>query len=147
MSISLSVCLSDPSARPPAYSRPGDAALDLFACLFAPKTLAPGVRWKVRTGVCIAIPSGHVGLIFGRSGLPIDYGVLIHTGVVDETFRGELCVIMFNFGSQEYVVSHRERVGQLLIVPRPEVVVRMVNSIDDLGVTGRGAAGFGSSGR
>ncbi len=144
-----------PNAALPQYATSGSAGLDLRACLDAPLTLAPrdagadqGV-WncaKVPTGLAMAIPEGYVGLIFARSGLATKHGLTPANcvGVIDSDYRGEIVVALVNLGAEDYVIQPGERVAQLVIVPcaQPKLV-----EADALTETGRGAGGFGSTGK
>ena len=127
-------------------TRPGDAAYDL-ACVSA-FSLLPGERAMVPTGIAIALPPGMAGLVLPRSGLAFRHGVTCvnSPGLVDPNYRGELCVILVNLGSEPFVAEAGDRIAQLLLVPfaLPELVV-----VDELPAGGddRGANGFGSSGR
>jgi dUTP pyrophosphatase len=142
----LAVQLLHPAARPPARTRPGDAAYDL-ACV-EDFVLAPGERAMVPTGIAVAIPQGLAGLVLPRSGLAIEHGVscVNAPGLIDPNYRGELRVILINHGSSRFEASAGDRIAQLLIVPfmepQPVVVDQLPPSGDD-----RGTGGFGSSGR
>ena len=140
----LAVQLLHPAARAPERTRPGDAGFDLRAV--EPFTLAPGERALVPTGVAIALPPGHAGLVTPRSGLAVKHGISVVNGpgLVDPNYRGELKVVLVNLGHEPFHGEPGDRIAQLLIVPfaAPPVVV-----VDELGGTERGAAGFGSSGR
>lgn len=139
----------------PRYATAGSAGLDLCACLDAPLTLARHTegavqgQWncaKVPTGLAMAIPEGHVGLIFARSGLATRHGLTPANcvGVIDSDYRGEIVVALVNLGAEDYVIQPGERIAQLVIVPC--VQPRLVEA-DSLSQTGRGAGGFGSTGK
>lgn len=135
----------DPNLPVPTYAHPGDAGLDLYAREHV--TLAPGARARVPTGVAVAVPDGHVGLVHPRSGLAARHGVglLNSPGTIDAGYRGEVQVILVNHDPSEPVEIQRgDRIAQLL-VQRVERV-RPVE-VDHLPETVRGAGGFGSSGR
>ena len=125
----------------PSYAHPGDAGLDLYAAEPAEVTRETVL---ITTGVAVAVPDGHVGLICPRSGLS-EYGVTVANapGVVDAGYRGEV-MVRLTTTSAPYEVQRGDRIAQLLIVPvlRPEVTV--VDRLDD---TERGTGGFGSTGR
>ena len=125
-----------------AYS--GDAGLDLVAC--ERRELGPGERSSVGTGIAVAIPEGHAGLVTPRSGLAAHNGITMVNapGLVDAGYRGELRVILLNTDRREpFVVEPGMRIAQLVIVPVPQAVVR---EVDELPGSERGAGGFGSSG-
>lgn len=140
----MDVTLLHPDAVPPARSRPGDAGYDLRAVQAL--TLEPGERALVPTGVAIALPPGHAGLVTPRSGLAVQHGISVVNGpgLVDPNYRGELKVVLINHGDAAVTIEPGDRIAQLLVVPfaAPEITV-----VDTLDETERGTAGFGSSGR
>lgn len=140
----LAVRLLHPDARPPERTRPGDAGLDLRA--LEPFTLEPGRRALVPTGVAIALPPNHAGLVTPRSGLAIKHGISVVNGpgLVDPNYRGELKVVLINLGHETFHGEAGDRIAQLLIVPFAAPPVAIVDQLDD---TERGSSGFGSSGR
>lgn len=105
----------------------------------------PGQRVLVDTGVYLAIPPGHVGMVCPRSGLALKYGVTVANapGIVDSDYRGELKVILVNLAQAPYIVRADERIAQLVITP---VAAVDFERVDDLGETERGVGGFGSTG-
>lgn len=129
----------------PNRANPGDAGLDLYAR--EDVLLAPGERAVVPTGLAIALPAGHVGLVHPRSGLAARHGIAMVNapGTIDEGYRGELKVVLVNLDAREPVTLRRgDRVAQL-VVQRVEHVA--VVEVDDLPGSERGEGGFGSSGR
>jgi len=140
----LAVRRLDPGLPLPSYARPGDAGLDLYARESV--TLKPGARALVPTGVAIALPEGHVGLVHPRSGLAARHGVTVVNapGTIDAGYRGEVKVILANTDLYEPVVLERgSRIAQL-VVQRVETV--QVVEVDSLPESARGAGGFGSTG-
>jgi dUTP diphosphatase len=128
----------------PARAYPGDAGLDLVAC--ERHEIGPGERALVGTGIAVAIPEGHAGLVTPRSGLAAKSGVTIVNapGLVDSGYRGELRVILHNTDRREpLVVEPGMRIAQLVVVAVPDAVLR---EVDELPASERGASGFGSSG-
>jgi len=143
--LNLQVQRLDPELPLPTYAHAGDAGLDLVAREAV--TLAPGERTVVPTGVAIALPPGCVGLVHPRSGLAARHGIgLVNApGTIDEGYRGEVKVVLINHDPTKSVTIDRgDRIAQL-VVQRVEQV--HVVETDALGETGRGAGGFGSSGR
>ncbi len=141
--MTLRVRRLDPRAVLPARAHPGDAGLDLRA--LEPVTLAPGARAKVRTGLAVALPPGHAGLVLPRSGLAARHGVTVVNapGLVDEGYRGELQVLLLNTDPAEpFSAAAGDRIAQLVVVALPAVEV-VEGDLDD---TARGQGGFGSSG-
>lgn len=100
----------------------------------------------VPTGVAVAVPAGHAGLVTPRSGLAARYGlgVVNGPGVVDAGYRGELKVILINHGEDEIALERGERIAQLVVVP---VVDQEFVEVDQLPPSERGDGGFGSTGR
>lgn len=141
----LAVRRLDPALPLPSYARPGDAGLDLYARESV--TLKPGARALVPTGVAIALPDGHVGLVHPRSGLAARHGVTLVNapGTIDAGYRGEIKVVLANTDVHDPVVLERgSRIAQL-VVQRVETV--QVIEVDALPDSARGAGGFGSTGR
>lgn len=131
----------DPAAILPTRAHPDDAGLDLYALETA--ELEPGQGLVVRTGVAVAVPQGHVGLVCDRSSMG-KRGLKTAGGVIDAGYRGELGVILWNISGQAQRVGKGERIGQLLIIPVATPAVREVAELD---ATERGVGGFGSTGR
>jgi dUTP pyrophosphatase len=128
----------------PTRAYPGDAGLDLAAC--ERHELGPGERALVGTGIAVAIPEGHAGLVTPRSGLAAKNGItIVNTpGLVDSGYRGELRVILHNTDRNETVVIEPGmRIAQLVVVAVPEAALR---EVDELPGSERGSSGFGSSG-
>jgi dUTP pyrophosphatase len=100
----------------------------------------------VPTGVAIALPPGHAGLVTPRSGLAIKHGISVVNGpgLVDPNYRGELKVVLVNLGAETFHAGAGDRIAQLLIVPFAAPPVQLVDTLD---ATERGENGFGSSGR
>jgi dUTP pyrophosphatase len=128
----------------PRYAHPGDAGLDLFARETV--TLGAGERALVPTGVAVAIPVGHVGLVHPRSGLAARHGVTVVNapGTIDAGYRGEIKVILVNTDRRATVTLERgDRIAQL-VVQRVETVE--VVPVTSLPPAARGSGGFGSTG-
>ena len=127
----------------PAYARPGDAGLDLRASESV--KLEPGERRLVSTGLAIAIPEGHAGLVLPRSGLAVQKGVTVLNapGLIDSGYRGELKVLLINHGPVVVAIERGERIAQLVIqaVARARLV-----EVERLPDSARGEGGFGSTG-
>lgn len=141
----LAVTRLRPDAVLPARAYPGDAGLDLSACDAV--VIAPGERVVVGTGVAVAIPPGHAGLVVPRSGLAARNGlsVLNGPGLIDEGYRGELNVILLNTDREQPVeIAPGDRVAQLVVVAVAGLEPVEVESLDE---AARGAGGLGSSGR
>ncbi len=127
-------------ARLPLYQHKGDAGLDLFSCIDL--VLGPGEVKPISTGIKVAIPEGHVGLVWDKSGISLK-GVHRLAGVIDAGYRGEVQVVMANLGRESFVISAGMKIAQLLVQPVETVAVTEVEELDD---TSRGEKGFGSTG-
>jgi dUTP pyrophosphatase len=136
--------LSD-AARAPARAHDGDAGYDLFAA--EPATLGPGERASVGTGIAIAVPHGHAGLVLPRSGLAARHGISLPNapGLIDAGYRGEVRVLLLNTDrSEPFEISPGDRIAQLVIARVESPELREVASLEE---TARGVGGFGSTGR
>jgi dUTP pyrophosphatase len=128
----------------PERAYPGDAGLDLVSC--ERLVIEPGERAVVGTGIAVAIPEGHAGLVVPRSGLAARHGIGIVNapGLIDSGYRGELRVVLVNTdGAESFTVEPGMRIAQLVLVP---VSAAEPVEVDVLPETARGLAGFGSSG-
>ena len=136
----------DPTLPLPAYARPGDAGADLVAREDAVLP-ARGGRAMVPTGLAVAIPDGHAGLVLPRSGLALRHGVTVLNapGLVDAGYRGELNVLLVNTDpAADYLVHRGDRIAQLVIVAVEQARISLVDELPD---SERGSGGFGHSGR
>ena len=129
-----------PEAKLPVYGHPGDAGLDLFSVV--DRDLAPGEVFAVPTGIRIAVPAGHVGLVWDKSGLSLK-GVHRLAGVIDAGYRGEVQIVLINLGGAPFAVRKGMKIAQLLVQPVLAVEVVESDALDD---TSRGQGGFGSTG-
>lgn len=135
----------DPAASLPERAHSGDAGLDLRAATEV--VVGPGERAKIPTGLAVAIPEGHAGLVLPRSGLASRHGLTLANspGLIDAGYRGEVKAILVNLDPREPIEIRRgDKVAQLVILAVPELAVREVHELPD---TVRGERGFGSSGR
>jgi dUTP pyrophosphatase len=133
------------TARPPARAHDGDAGYDLHAA--EPARLGPGERASVGTGIAVAIPDGHAGLVLPRSGLAARHGISVVNapGLVDAGYRGALRVLLLNTDRERtFEVAAGDRVAQLLVVRVEGPELEEAAELDE---TGRGGGGFGSTGR
>jgi dUTP diphosphatase len=133
-----------PEARLPGYAHPGDAGLDLASAIDA--EVGPGERALIPTGVAVAIPNGHAGLVLPRSGLASREGLTLANapGLIDAGYRGEVTCAVVNLDRDRAVSIRRgDRIAQLVIVPMQVVEPRWSA---ELPKSERGEGGFGSSG-
>ena len=133
----------DPLLPLPEHAHEGDAGVDLFAREAG--RLAPGERAMIPTGIAVAIPAGHVGLVAPRSGLAVRHGISVVNGpgIIDSGFRGEINVVAVNLGEELWEYGRGDRVGQLVVVPFEE---QDLYEVEELPPSGRGEGGFGSTG-
>lgn len=128
----------------PAYMSEHAAGADLFAAVADDVTLPPGGRALVPTGFSIALPLGYEAQVRPRSGLAIRSGVtcLNSPGTIDADYRGQVCVVLANLGSEPFVVRRGDRIAQIVIAP---VSRAAFEPVDELPPSRRGADGFGST--
>lgn len=133
-------------AKLPTYGTEFSAGADLYACLEASVTIAPGETKPIPTGLSMEIPVGCAGLVFARSSLGTKRGLAPanKVGVIDSDYRGEIMVMLHNHGAVAQTVEPQERVAQLVITP---VLTPGFAAVEELTDTTRGAGGFGSTGR
>lgn len=142
--VTVQVRRLDPDLPLPRYAQPHDAGADLVTTIDV--TVAPGERVLVPTGVAIALPPGHVGLVHPRSGLAAKHGltVLNTPGTIDAGYRGEVKVLLVNLDPRDPVVLRRgDRIAQL-VVQRYEHA--RFAEVDELPASIRGEGGYGSTG-
>ena len=131
----------DLGAKAPTRAHPTDAGLDLYA-MHGGLIPAHGTA-TFHTGVHMELPDGTAGVIQPKSGLMTQNDMLTF-GIVDESYRGEVLVHVFNFGSSDYIVEAGDKLTQMLIT---SVRYEPVEVVDQLSDGERGDAGFGSTGR
>ena len=130
----------------PTYGSQDAAGADLYACLDSDVEILPGQTVMIPTGLAMEIPQFHAGLIFARSSMGVKRGLAPanKVGVIDADYRGEFMVALHNHGQVAQVVTHGERIAQLVIVP---VLTPGFQEVEELSDTVRGAGGFGSTGK
>lgn len=135
-----------PSAKLPTYGSAGAAGADLYACLEESVVIVPGQTVMIPTGLAMEIPDRCAGLIYARSGLACKQGLAPanKVGVVDSDYRGEFMVALHNHGDTERIVSHGDRIAQLVITP---VLTPSFTEVEELTDTARASGGFGSTGK
>ncbi len=135
-----------PQAVLPTYGSCEAAGADLYACLEQAVTIAPGETFFVPTGIALEVPKGCVGLVFARSSMGAKRGLAPanKVGVIDSDYRGEIRVVLLNHSKQPQTVEPGERVAQFIITP---VLTPVYEEAEELSETGRGAGGFGSTGK
>lgn len=129
----------------PAYATEHSAGLDLVAAIKDPVTLETGERCLIPTGLSIALPEGYEAQIRPRSGLALKNGVsLVNApGTIDADYRGEVGVIVINFGWEKFTIERGMRIAQMVIAPYTRA---QFSEVVELPSTDRGTGGFGSTG-
>ena len=132
-----------PDAALPAYAHGSDAGMDVRSVDDA--TIPPGGRTLVRTGLVMMLPPGYEAQVRPRSGLALKHGVTVLNapGTIDAGYRGEVGVVLANFGDAPFVVEKGMKVAQIVVARVEQAEIEEVQETDE---TDRGAGGFGSTG-
>jgi|TARA_B110000263_G_scaffold227618_1_gene220114 dUTP pyrophosphatase len=136
----------NPNVQLPAYKTAGASGMDLMAFIEKPIKLAANSSCVVPTGLSIAFLEDYEVQIRPRSGLAAKncITVLNTPGTIDSDYRGEIKIILFNHGKEEFIINNKDRIAQIILTP----VVKMdLEETDDLPNTLRGKSGFGSTGK
>ena len=136
----------DPTVELPAYKTEGASGMDLMALVKEPITLKPNSSCLIPTGLAVAFSSDFEIQIRPRSGLAAknSISVLNTPGTIDSDYRGEIKVILFNHGKNDFLINNKDRIAQMILTP----VIKMdLEETDDLPETIRGEGGFGSTGK
>ena len=130
----------------PKYKTDGSSGMDLMAFLSKPILIMPQKSELIPTGLSIAIPDNTEVQIRPRSGLAAknNISVLNAPGTIDSDYRGELKVILYNHGSEEFIVNNDDRIAQMILVP---IIKATFEEVENLPETIRGESGFGSTGK
>lgn len=133
------------SGRMPAYETEGSAGMDIRAYLDEPVTIGPGERELIHTGLFMEIEPGFEVQIRARSGLALKQGICLANGIgtIDSDYRGEVCVILANFGREAFVVKDGDRIAQMVVM---KYETAEIEASDELAETDRGSGGFGHTG-
>ena len=136
----------NPSVQLPSYKTDGASGMDLMAFIKKPINLEPGKSCLVSTGLSVAFPQEYEIQIRPRSGLAAknNISVLNTPGTIDSDYRGELKIILFNHGKDEFTVNDEDRVAQMVLMPILKVEIEETNELPE---TIRGSGGFGSTGK
>ena len=129
----------------PEYQTSGSAGADLHAYLAEPVTLKSMERRLIPTGLFVELPAGYELQVRPRSGLALKHGVTVLNtpGTVDSDYRGELCVLLINFGSEPFTVQNGDRIAQAVVAQAVQVSFVQTDALSE---TGRGVNGYGSTG-
>lgn len=142
----MTVKVVNKSGNPlPGYATALAAGMDVRARIDSPIVLKPLARAIVPTGLYMEIPAGYEVQVRPRSGLAAKKGVTVLNapGTIDADYRGEVCVILVNLSSEDFVIEDGERIAQLVLA-KHEVIEW--EQVEELGASGRGEGGFGSTG-
>lgn len=129
-------------ARLPTQGTAGSAGYDLSSpidCVVPARS-----RLLISTDLSMAIPEGHYGQIASRSGLSLRHGIEVGAGVIDESYRGVVGILLYNLSDQDYSVKVGDRIAQLIL---HKISVLPVQEVPELDSTERGVGGFGSTGK
>jgi len=145
----LDVKVLDPRLRGslPQYATAGAAGLDLRACVEQPLTLAPGAAELVPSGIAIHLADpGLAAVVVPRSGLGHKHGIVLGNlvGLIDSDYQGQVMVSVWNRSGAAFTINPMDRIAQLVVVP---VVQVKLNVVEEFAQSGRGAGGFGSTGK
>ena len=136
----------EPSVKLPSYKTSGASGMDLMAFIDKSIELKPGESCLVRTGLSVAFPKEYEIQIRPRSGLAAknNISVLNTPGTIDSDYRGEIKVILFNHGNQNFKINNNDRIAQMILTP----VIKMdLEETNELPESMRGEGGFGSTGK
>jgi dUTP pyrophosphatase len=130
----------------PSYATKGSAGLDIYAALEKPITLLRGAIEMVPTNISVEIPEGYEIQVRPRSGLAAKHGIgiLNSPGTIDSDYRGEIKIIIINFGQKDFIIQPAERIAQLVV---SKVYKAQFVESEELNNTQRGKGGFGHTGR
>lgn len=130
----------------PEYAHEGDSGFDLRAFIGDRIVIEPGKRALIPTGLCFELPESYEMQIRPRSGLAKNYGVMSTLGTIDNPYRGEIIINIFNFGESSFVINNGDRIAQGVISPRLSTEFGLLEKVEQLTSTKRHDSGFGSTG-
>ena len=130
----------------PKYKTDGSSGMDLMAFLESPVNLKPQESALIPTGISIAIPEDTEVQVRPRSGLAAksNISILNTPGTIDSDYRGEIKIILFNHGKEDFVINNNDRIAQMILMP---IVKAEFEEVENLPKTLRGSGGFGSTGK
>lgn len=143
--ICLNVKMLPHAINEPVYSTEGAAGMDICAAIEKPMQIKPMERSAIPTGLVFEVPEGYEAQVRARSGLALNEGLTLANGVgtIDSDYRGEVKVIMVNWGHKTYTLNPGDRIAQVIISP---VVKAEIKVVPELSETERSSGGFGSTG-
>ena len=136
----------DPAVEVPKYKTAGASGLDLMAFINEPIKLPPKSSCLVPTGLSVAFSEEYEIQIRPRSGLAAknNISVLNTPGTIDSDYRGEIKIILYNHGNNDFTVNNGDRIAQMILAPVVKIELEETNSLPE---TIRGKGGFGSTGK
>ena len=136
----------NPKVELPKYKTEGSSGMDLMALIEKPIKIKPQSSVLISTGLSIAIPEDTEVQIRPRSGLAAksSISVLNTPGTIDSDYRGEIKIILFNHGKEEFTINNKDRIAQMILMP---VLKAEFEEVEELPKTIRGSGGFGSTGK
>ena len=136
----------DPAVKIPSYKTSGASGMDLMAFIKEPIKLSAKKSCLVPTGISIAMSDDYEIQIRPRSGLAAkkNISILNTPGTIDSDYRGEIKIILFNHGDDEFIIQNKDRIAQMVLVPVHKINFEEVENLPD---TVRGKGGFGSTGK
>ena len=136
----------DQSVKLPIYKTTGASGMDLMAFIKQPIKLAPNSSCLVPTGLSVAFSEDYEVQIRPRSGLAAKHSITVLNtpGTIDSDYRGEIKIILFNHGSEEFKINNKDRIAQMILAPVLKIDLEETDSLPD---TVRGKDGFGSTGK
>ena len=136
----------DSNVQIPSYKTEGASGMDLMAFIKKPIKLSPKHSCLVPTGLSVAFSNEYEIQIRPRSGLAAknNISILNTPGTIDSDYRGEIKIILFNHGSEDFIINNNDRIGQMVLMPVHKMSLEEVDSLPD---SIRGKGGFGSTGK
>ena len=136
----------NPTVELPVYKTNGASGMDLMAFIEGPISIAPNTSYLVPTGLSIAFSEDYEVQIRPRSGLALKNNVTVLNtpGTIDSDYRGEIKIILFNHGKEDFLINNKDRIAQMVLTPVVKMEFEEANILPD---TTRGEGGFGSTGK
>jgi dUTP pyrophosphatase len=136
----------NPDVELPAYKTNGASGMDLMAFIEEPIRIEPNSSYLVPTGLSMAFSEDYEVQIRPRSGLAVKSSVTVLNapGTIDSDYRGEIKIILFNHGKENFLINNKDRIAQMVLTPVVKVVLEETDNLPD---TSRGDGGFGSTGK
>ena len=142
--MSLKVKKVNVKAKLPKKGTPQSAGFDLYS--IESQLLISHSQEVFKTGIIVQIPLGYYGRVAPRSGLAFKHEINVHAGVIDQDYRGEIMIMLYNHSNHDVVLSEGERIAQLILEKYADNINEVIE-VDELDETDRGSGGFGSTGK